>query len=144
MNIFEKVKKCEKIEKQRDILRKENESLKKILRESDKKTTKRIAELKTELDNCRKARLDDCKRKDEEIEKLKRERDMLYRHFKLGSEPSQDVITAVRTDKRVHELELENIELKTRMNYMSDLYDIYLKSVKNLQLAGLTQQRSIY
>lgn len=58
-------------------------------------------------------------KKDQEIEKLKRELDILYRYYMLDVEPSQDVKTAVRIDKRVYDLETENAQLRmVLMNFL--------------------------
>ena len=53
----------------------------------------------------------------DKIEDLEKERDILYEHFDLNEEPSQEIKTKVRIDKRVHELEVENAELKARVHY---------------------------
>ena len=42
-----------------------------------------------------------------DIEKLKIERDILYKYYEIDKEPSQEVKTQMRIDMRVHDLELE-------------------------------------
>lgn len=55
----------------------------------------------------------------EELEKKERELDILYQYYDILKEPTQEVKTAVRIDKRVHDLELENMELRNRVRQLS-------------------------
>lgn len=80
----------------------------------------RFTEASRELINKDQLHARELEKKDAEIEKLKREIDILYKHFELDSEPSQEIKTAVRIDKRVHDLELENIELKSELKNAID------------------------
>ena len=79
-----------------------------------------FTEASRELINKDQLHARELEKKDAEIEKLKREIDILYKHFELDSEPSQEIKTAVRIDKRVHDLELENIELKSELRRMRE------------------------
>lgn len=80
----------------------------------------KLTETSRELINKDQLHARELEKKDAEIEKLKREIDILYKHFELDSEPSQEIKTAVRIDKRVHDLELENIELKSELRRMRE------------------------
>lgn len=79
-----------------------------------------LTEASRELINKDQLYTRELEKKDAEIEKLKREIDILYKHFELDSEPSQEIKTTVRIDKRVHDLELENIELKSELRRMRE------------------------
>lgn len=79
-----------------------------------------FTEASRELINKDQLHARELEKKNAEIEKLKREIDILYKHFELDSEPSQEIKTAVRIDKRVHDLELENIELKSELRRMQE------------------------
>ena len=41
---------------------------------------------------------------------------IMKRYYKIGEDPSQQTCEAVKVDWRVHELEMENIYLKARLN----------------------------
>lgn len=63
--------------------------------------------------------IEQLRSKDKKIEDLQREIDILYKHFKLDEEPDQEIKTAVRIDKRVHDLEMENLRLHSIFDNMS-------------------------
>lgn len=60
------------------------------------------------------------KRKVEELQKkneeLQHRIDILYAYYNVNGEPTQDERTKIRIDLRVHELEMENLELKAAVN----------------------------
>lgn len=68
---------------------------------------------------------------------LERERDFLYQYYNLDEEPSQEVKTQVRIDKRVRELELENIELKARLQGVCESRINYLNRENKELLRGM-------
>ena len=74
--------------------------------------------------------IEQLRSKDKKIEDLQREIDILYKHFKLDEEPDQEIKTAVRIDKRVHDLEMENLRLHSIFDNMS------LISYNNMSLIG--------
>ena len=76
---------------------------------------KEINELKTKLNDESFSHVDDVKKLNRTIEELRMELDILYKYYKLDEEPTQEVKTQIRIDKRVHELELSNIELKRKI-----------------------------
>lgn len=59
------------------------------------------------------------------IEQLNYKIDILSEYYDLNSEPDQETKTKIRINAKVHELELENIELRTQLrsdnqrNYMA-------------------------
>ena len=57
--------------------------------------------------------------KDETIQKLQSKIDILYEYYDMDEEPSQEIKTKMRINERIHDLELENIELRNNVR-MSD------------------------
>ena len=64
---------------------------------------------------------------EKENEKVKKERDavvwendILYQYYDLKKDPTQEQKTAVRINKRVHELEMENVELRQQLRNILD------------------------
>lgn len=106
-------------------LKKENKKLEdKIegMEENAIDRSKEITRLNEQLDEQQMSYEKELKEKGHEIEKLESELDILYRYYHLDQEPTQYEKTSVRIDKRVHELELENMELRMRVdNYISQL-----------------------
>ena len=67
-----------------------------------------------------------------EIEKLESENCYLKKYYKMDEEPSEDIIVKVRTNFRVHELEIENMELRLRQNdYVNTLKQQCYMSANN-------------
>lgn len=48
-----------------------------------------------------------------QIEELQSRIDILYQYYRLDDEPTQEERTRMRIDMRVHELEMENLRLKS-------------------------------
>lgn len=48
-----------------------------------------------------------------QIEELQNKIDILYQYYRLDDEPTQEERTKMRIDMRVHELEMENLRLKS-------------------------------
>ena len=78
----------------------------------------------------------------EEIKKLKADKeelqnriDILFQYYNFEKEPTQEERTKIRIDLRVHELEMQNLDLRNRLmtvadGYLRDLqYQKYLMSV---------------
>lgn len=83
--------------------------------------------------------------KNREIESLRMELDILYKHFKLDEEPTQEVISQVRTDKRVHELEMENIELRRKVDWYIEAQRRELASAReDLMRSAMVYPSSLY
>lgn len=76
---------------------------------------KEINELKTKLNDESFSHVEDIKKLNRTIEELRMELDILYKYYRLDEEPTQEVKTQIRIDKRVHELELSNIELRRKI-----------------------------
>ena len=76
---------------------------------------KEINDLKTKLNNESFSHVEDVKKLNRTIEELRMELDILYKYYNLDEEPTQEVKTQVRIDKRVHELEMSNIELRRKI-----------------------------
>ena len=71
---------------------------------------------------------DSDRAKDAEIERLKKANeelqhkvDILYQYYDIQKDPTQEQRTQIRIDMRVHELEMENIQLKSIINYNTEL-----------------------
>lgn len=60
------------------------------------------------------------KKKVEELQKkndeLQHKIDILYAYYSIDGEPTQEERTKIRLDLRVHELEMENLELRATVN----------------------------
>lgn len=99
--------------------------------------SKEITRLNEQLDEQQMSYERELKEKDHEIEKLESELDILYRYYHLDQEPSQYEKTSVRIDKRVHELELENMELRMKVdNYISQLRLQLERDIAQTRLQG--------
>lgn len=58
--------------------------------------------------------------KNDEIDELKRKIDILYSYYDLDKEASQETKTKMRIDMRIHELEMENLDLKNQVRTHND------------------------
>ena len=82
-----------------------------------KKLNDEMSELKQEnfkLSEVVKERSETIGELKSEIEKLEWERDLLYKYYDIQKDPTQEERTAMRTDLRVHNLELVNLELRLK------------------------------
>lgn len=72
----------------------------------------------TKANNCLKERVEveEQKKKVEELQKkndeLQHKIDILYAYYDIQKDPTQEERTKIRLDLRVHELEMENLELR--------------------------------
>lgn len=104
-----------------------------VTRKRHKELKRRLADAEheanyyTELyDDCNNQMLklmDSVRAKDAEIERLNKANeelqhkvDILYQYYDIQKEPTQEQRTQIRIDMRVHELEMENIQLKNIIN----------------------------
>jgi len=66
------------------------------------------------------AEVEEQKKKVEELQKkndeLQHKIDILYAYYSIDGEPTQEERTKIRLDLRVHELEMENLELRATIN----------------------------
>lgn len=66
------------------------------------------------------AEVENQKKKVEELQKkneeLQHKIDILYAYYDINKEPTQEERTKIRLDLRVHELEMENLELRAAVN----------------------------
>ena len=60
-----------------------------------------------------KKKVEDLQRKNEE---LQHKIDILYAYYDINKDPTQEERTKIRLDLRVHDLEMENIELRATVN----------------------------
>lgn len=133
--IFGKISK--EYEKKIKDLEKYNDKLQWQLEEKDGRIGELVKEKKL-LEDKVSIRDDNMAHLEKEIEKLEAERDKLYAYYDINKEPTQDIKTAVRIDKRVHELELENIELRSRMENLTSISNsLVLMAMNNAQLQSL-------
>lgn len=58
--------------------------------------------------------------KDDEIDELKRKIDILYSYYDLDKEASRETKTKMRLDMCIHELEMENLDLKNQVRTHND------------------------
>ena len=59
--------------------------------------------------------------KDETIQKLQSKIDILYEYYDMDEEPSQEIKTKMRINERIHDLELENIELRNNVRMRDEV-----------------------
>ena len=59
--------------------------------------------------------------KDKTIEKLQSKIDILYEYHDMDKEPSQEIKTKMRINDRIHDLELENIELRNNVRMRDEV-----------------------
>lgn len=86
-------------------------------------------------------RCENQKKKVEELQKkneeLQHKIDILYAYYDINKDPTQEERTKIRLDLRVHELEMENLELRASVNAQIR----YLKN--NLNQAMINSMNSI-
>ena len=111
-----------------------NKELKEIIKEKNEEIDK-LNDTMTDISSNLNGQIDQKNKTIEtltdQVEKLQRENDNLYYYYDLNKEPSQEVKTAVRIDKRVHDLELENIELRLNCKNNMELANNCMNSLKN-------------
>lgn len=102
-----------------------------ICERSSNNYLKRIDDLKATNDELNQ-RIKDLNDKLSELtitnDNLERERDILYQYYDLNKEPTQDVKTQMRINKRVYDLELENIRLNALLESTKNSYVNFLQS----------------
>lgn len=82
-----------------------------------------------------KKKVEDLQKKNDE---LQHKIDILYAYYDIQKEPTQEERTKIRLDLRVHELEMENLELRAAVNAQIGCLR------NNLNLAMLSTANSIY
>lgn len=88
----------------------------------------------TEIENQKK-KVEELQKKNEE---LQHKIDILFAYYDINKDPTQEERTKIRLDLRVHELEMENLELRAAVNAQIG----YLKN--KLNRARLSSLNSIY
>lgn len=82
-------------------------------------------------------------RKDELIGELQMKIDLLHKYYNSDEEPSQEIKTKMRIDERVHDLELENIELRNYIRLLNNKEQDRALCEFNKALAYFNNYRSI-
>ena len=123
------------LKRETQYLRSINESFKEEIKDLKDQKDKLNREVIEERQNNHVLK-DEVKQKQDRINKLERERDILYQYYDLNKEPTQEIKTQMRINKRVYDLELENIRLNTALYSMTNAYTNYL----NTQLCNLMTQ----
>ena len=72
--------------------------------------------------------------KDETIQKLQSKIDILYEYYDMDEEPSQEIKTKMRINERIHDLELENIELRNNVRMRDEAQNQALRYDMGLAL----------
>ena len=80
-----------------------------------------------------KKKVEDLQRKNEE---LQHKIDILYAYYDINKDPTQEERTKIRLDLRVHDLEMENLELRATVN--ANL--IYLRNDLNRAMSNYIYQ----
>ena len=80
-----------------------------------------------------KKKVEDLQRKNDE---LQHKIDILYAYYDINKDPTQEERTKIRLDLRVHDLEMENIELRATVN--ANL--IYLRNDLNRAMSNYVCQ----
>jgi len=116
--------------------KKDNEYLRKRTRDVEANlysTMQEVENLKGQIKDLKESHLKELSLKDKKIEQLQSEVDILHKHFKLDETPSQSIRTAVRIDERVHELEIENAELKGQLYFANIIMDAFKPKINIAQ-----------
>ena len=86
------------------------------------------------------AEVEEQKKKVEELQKkneeLQHKIDILYAYYDINKDPTQEERTKIRLDLRVHDLEMENLELRATVN--ANL--IYLRNDLNRAMSNYIYQ----
>ena len=80
--------------------------------------------------------------KDDEIDELKRKIDILYSYYDLDKEASQETKTKMRLDMRIHELEMENLDLKNQVRTHNDWVLNILRTAQQTNYIYSQQQQA--
>lgn len=80
--------------------------------------------------------------KDDEIDELKRKIDILYSYYDLDKEASQETKTKMRIDMRIHELEMENLDLKNQVRMHNDWVLNALRTAQQMNYIYNQQQHA--
>ena len=119
-----------------NVIKKDNEYLRKRTRDVEANlysTMQEVENLKGQIKDLKELHLKELSLKDKKIEQLQSELDILHKHFKLDETPSQSTRTAVRIDERVHELEIENAELKGQLYFANVFVDAFKPKISAAQ-----------
>lgn len=80
--------------------------------------------------------------KDDEIDELRRKIDILYSYYDLDKEASQETKTKMRIDMRIHELEMENLDLKNQVRTHNDWVLNALRTAQQMNYIYNQQQQA--
>ena len=82
--------------------------------------------------------------KDETIQKLQSKIDILYEYYDMDEEPSQEIKTKMRINERIHDLELENIELRNNVRMRDEVQKQALNYVLGQAHAQLAASQTAF
>ena len=111
--IKELEKELEETKRQREVYWHELNASKQYCFDEKQKAADELNDIKRK---CEKA----IQSKDDEINELRRKIDILYSYYDLDKEASQETKTKMRLDMRIHELEMENLDLKNQVRTHND------------------------
>ena len=82
--------------------------------------------------------------KDETIQKLQSKIDILHEYYDMDEEPSQEIKTKMRINERIHDLELENIELRNNVRMRDEVQKQALNYVLGQAHAQLAASQTAF
>lgn len=113
VRIKELEKELEETKRQREIYWDELNASKQYRFDEKQKAADELNDIKQKYEKA-------IQNKDDEIDELKRKIDILYSYYDLDKEASQETKTKMRLDMRIHELEMENLDLKNQVRTHND------------------------
>lgn len=83
-------------------------------------------------------------KKDETIRNLQSKIDILHEYYDMDKEPSQEIKTKMRINERIHDLELENIELRNNVRMRDEVQKTALECILGQTHAQLAASQTAF
>ena len=136
VRIKELEKELEETQRQREVYRHELNVSRQYRFDEKQKAADELNDIKQKYEKA-------IQNKDDEIDELKRKIDILYSYYDLDKEASQETKTKMRLDMRIHELEMENLDLKNQVRtYNNDWVLNALQRAKQMNYIYNQQQQA--
>ena len=135
VRIKELEKKLEETQRQREVYRHELNASKQYLFDEKQKAVDELNDIKQKYEKT-------IRSKDDEIDELRRKIDILYSYYDLDKEASQETKTKMRIDMRIHELEMENLDLKNQVRTHNDWVLNTLRTAQQMNYIYSQQQQA--
>ena len=136
VRIKELEKELEETQRQREVYRHELNVSRQYRFDEKQKAADELNDIKQKYEKA-------IQNKDDEIDELRRKIDILYSYYDLDKEASQETKTKMRLDMRIHELEMENLDLKNQVRtYNNDWVLNALQRAKQMNYIYNQQQQA--